>query len=94
MLEDQTEVLYRIVQEALTNASRHGHATEVKIFMVQENEYLKILIRDNGVGCAHIKKGFGLHHMSERVGMLGGRLDYWSDKGFVLEIELPINHSA
>ena len=92
--EDQTEVLYRIVQEALTNASRHGHATEVKIFMVQENEYLKILIRDNGVGCAHIKKGFGLHHMSERVGMLGGRLDYWSDKGFVLEIELPINHIA
>ena len=92
--EDQTEVLYRIVQEALTNASRHGHATEVKIFMVQENEYLKILIRDNGVGCAHIKKGFGLHHMSERVGMLGGRLDYWSDKGFVLEIELPVNHSA
>ena len=92
--EDQTEVLYRIVQEALTNASRHGHATEVKIFMVQENEYLKILIRDNGGGCAHIKKGFGLHHMSERVGMLGGRLDYWSDKGFVLEIELPINHIA
>lgn len=92
--EDQTEVLYRIVQEALTNASRHGHATEVKIFMVQENEYLKILIRDNGVGCAHIKKGFGLHHMSERVGILGGRLDYWSDKGFVLEIELPINHIA
>ena len=92
--EDQTEVLYRIVQEALTNASRHGHATEVKIFMVQENEYLKILIRDNGVGCAHIKKGFGLHHMSERVGMLGGRLDYWSDQGFVLEIELPINHIA
>lgn len=36
--EDQTEVLYRIVQEALTNASRHGHATEVKIFMVQEKE--------------------------------------------------------
>lgn len=70
--EDQTEVLYRIVQEALTNASRHGHATEVKIFMVQENDYLKILIRDNGLGCAHIKKGFGLHHMSERVGMLGG----------------------
>lgn len=92
--EDQTEVLYRIVQEALTNASRHGHATEVKIFMVQENEYLKILIRDNGVGCEHIKKGFGLHHMSERVGMLGGRLDYWSDKGFVLEIELPVNHIA
>lgn len=92
--EDQIEVLYRIVQEALTNASRHGHATEVKIFMVQENEYLKILIRDNGVGCEHIKKGFGLHHMSERVGMLGGRLDYWSDKGFVLEIELPVNHIA
>ena len=92
--EDQTEVLYRIVQEALTNASRHGHATEVKIFMVREENCLRILIRDNGIGCDNIKKGFGLHHMSERVGMLGGTLEYWSDKGFVLEIELPLNHSA
>lgn len=92
--DDQADVLYRIVQEALTNASRHGHASEVKIFMVHDENYLKILIRDNGTGCEHIKKGFGLHHMSERVGMLGGKMKYWSDKGFVLNVELPLNCSV
>ncbi len=90
--EDQTEVLYRIVQESLTNASRHGHATQVKIFMLGQEDRLHILIRDNGIGCENIKKGFGLHHMSERVAMLGGTLSARSDGGFILEIELPLDH--
>lgn len=89
--EDQTEVLYRIVQESLTNASRHGHATRVEILMQSTEDRLSIRIRDNGIGCKNIKKGFGLHHMSERVAMLGGTLSACSDKGFILKIELPLD---
>ena len=89
--EDQTEVIYRIVQESLTNASRHGHATEVRVFLLQTAEKLSIIVSDNGRGCQDIKKGFGLHHMAERVELLGGTLEYWSEKGFVLEANLPLN---
>ena len=89
--QDQTDVLYRIVQESLTNASRHGHASRVKIFMAGAGEMLNIIISDNGVGCPEIKKGFGLHHMAERVELLGGTLAYWGEKGFVLEVNLPRN---
>lgn len=89
--QDQTEVLYRIVQEGLTNAIRHGHASQVKIFMLGAGDMLNIIISDNGTGCAEIKKGFGLHHMAERVEMLGGTLEYWSEQGFVLEVNLPLN---
>lgn len=89
--QDQTDVLYRIVQESLTNASRHGHASRVKIFMAGAGDMLNIIISDNGVGCPEIKKGFGLHHMAERVELLGGTLAYWGEKGFVLEVNLPRN---
>ena len=89
--QDQTDVLYRIVQESLTNASRHGHVSRVKIFMAGAGEMLNIIISDNGVGCPEIKKGFGLHHMAERVELLGGTLAYWGEKGFVLEVNLPRN---
>ena len=89
--QDQTDVLYRIVQEGLTNASRHGHASQVKIFMLGAGDMLNIIISDNGTGCPEIKKGFGLHHMAERVELLGGTLEYWSEKGFVLEVNLPRN---
>lgn len=89
--EDQSEVVYRIVQEGMTNASRHGHASNVKIVLSGESDNLTIIISDDGIGCKNLKDGFGLHHMRERVGMLGGTINYWSEKGFVLEVVLPLN---
>lgn len=89
--EDQSEVLYRILQEGMTNASRHGHAKHVGISLVGDAEKLAVTIADDGIGCADIKSGFGLHHMQERIDMLGGSLNYWSEKGFVLEVVLPLN---
>lgn len=49
-----------------------------------------IWIKDNGVGCAKIEKGFGLHHMKERLDMLHGSLNCYVDNGFVLEASIPI----
>ena len=47
-------------------------------------------IRDNGTGCAEIKKGFGLTHMNERVEMLHGTVRYSSNNGFQIIARLPI----
>lgn len=89
--EDQAEVVYRILQEGMTNASRHGHAKNVGISVVGANDTLEIIISDDGVGCDKVKAGFGLHHMQERVSLLGGNLNYYSKGGFVLEVSLPLN---
>lgn len=88
--EDEEDIIYRIVQESITNSIRHGKADYIWIHIDRENELLKIRIRDNGVGCADIKKGFGLHHMEERLNMLNGSLSYNGTNGFVVEAAIPI----
>lgn len=88
--KDEEEIIYRIVQESITNAIRHGQATKIMIAISMEYNIMYIWIKDNGVGCTHIEKGFGLHHMEERLAMLHGSLNYYGDNGFVLEASIPI----
>lgn len=88
--KDEEEIIYRIVQESITNAIRHGRASKIMIAISREYNVMHIWVKDNGVGCEHIEKGFGLHHMEERIKMLHGSLDYYVDNGFVLEAGIPI----
>ena len=91
MREDEEEVVYRIVQESVTNANRHGHARHVEITVSADEEWMRIVIADDGIGCEHVKKGFGLRHMQERLELLKGTLNYWSDGGFILEVAIPMH---
>ncbi len=88
--DDEEDIIYRIVQECITNSIRHGKADRINIHISREFNLLKILIKDNGTGCGEIKKGFGLHHMEERLDMLHGSLDYNGTDGFVVEAKIPI----
>lgn len=88
--EDEEDIIYRIVQECITNSIRHGKASRIYIHINREFNLLKILIRDNGTGCKEINKGFGLHHMEERLDMLHGSLAYNGKDGFVVEAKIPI----
>ncbi|MDE7444592.1 MAG: sensor histidine kinase [Lachnospiraceae bacterium] len=88
--KDEEEIIYRIVQESITNAIRHGKASRIWIAISMEYNVINIWIKDNGSGCTHIEKGFGLHHMEERLGMLHGSLKCFVDNGFVLEASIPI----
>jgi len=88
--EDEEEVIYRIVQEGITNARRHGKATKITITCGLEPGRFYIMIADDGQGCADLKPGFGLRHMEERLDLLHGRMRYWSDKGFTLEATIPM----
>lgn len=88
--EDEENVIYRIVQESITNAIRHGKATQIRISIHRVYNMLEIQIRDNGIGCENIQKGFGLHHMEERLDMLQGNLKYNGENGFLVEAQVPI----
>lgn len=87
--EDEEEVIYRVVQEGITNANQHGLATEAVITIGTEPGRIFIIIADNGHGCEDVEPGFGLRHMRERLDLLHGRLRYWTDKGFTLEATIP-----
>lgn len=88
--DDEEDIIYRIVQECITNSIRHGKANKINIYIDREFNLLSILIKDNGTGCKKIKKGFGLHHMEERLDMLHGSLDYNGTDGFTVEAKIPI----
>ena len=95
---DEEDTLYRIVQEGMTNAVRHGHATEIEIEITREGDLLTVRIRDNGLGCTEVREGFGLRHMEERLGLLGGSLAFGNrnddsddeQRGFYLIASLPV----
>jgi signal transduction histidine kinase len=85
--------VYRVVQEALHNCSRHSHATTVRIRVGQDLERLSLSIQDDGQGFdAQQSKGLGLLGMEERVTHLGGRFEVHSKpgNGTVLAVELPL----
>jgi signal transduction histidine kinase len=87
---DQSFVIYRVVQEFLSNSLRHGKATRINIFLNFSPDSLVITLQDNGMGCDNIKKGIGLSSIWERVTELGGSVEYNSKKGegFLLKVIL------
>ena len=88
--QDEEDVVYRVVQESITNAIRHGAATRIHVEIIRQDGDLHIIISDNGKGCQEVKQGFGLHHMNERLEMLGGTLEYESKNGFMIHAVIPI----
>ena len=81
---DEEDAVYRIVQESITNAIRHGHATAVRVRIAAEERRLGITVTDK------IEPGFGLRHMRERLRLLNGTLKVKSEKGFELHAEIPL----
>lgn len=97
--QDEEDTLYRVVQESMTNAVRHGHATEIHIRVTRRDQLLTIDVRDNGLGGGEeVQEGFGLRHMRERLELLGGSLTFGNRealdgdgaRGFYLIVSLPI----
>jgi two-component system sensor histidine kinase UhpB len=88
--------LYRIVQEAVTNALRYSEATQIDITLLQdENGDLNLTIKDNGVGMnlcmVDQSRHFGLLGMRERVQALHGQfeLDSQLDEGTTIRVKVP-----
>lgn len=87
---NQSIALYRLIQESLSNSSRHGKATEIRIFMTFNPSNLIVTISDNGIGCGNIKKGNGLSSISERIYELNGKVEFNnSNSGFTTRASFP-----
>ena len=82
-------IIYRIIQEILTNIGKHSGATQVSLTIKRQGENISFQIEDNGKGfsvetlstLAAKDRGLGLATMNERVRMLGGELKILSHQG-------------
>ena len=88
--EDEESAIYRVIQESLTNAMRHGHASRVWIVIEKKDGEIELSIRDDGIGCNKIENGFGTKHIMERIQMLNGSVEYKSGDGFTVIARIPV----
>ncbi len=92
----QELVIYRIVQELLTNVLRHAGATEIFVQCSQRDHTFHITVEDNGKGLDDVadgnNKGIGIANVRNRVAFLRGRMDIRSapGKGTAIDIELHL----
>ena len=84
------DILFRVIQESVTNAVRHGDATHIDISLYIEDNNLYLKIQDNGHGCEEIHYGFGLKQMKERLGMINGKVAYDGHHGFLTIVTIPL----
>ncbi|UJP06058.1 MAG: response regulator [Nitrosomonas sp.] len=70
--------IFRIIQEAFTNITRHAQATQVDVELVEEDDGIFISIKDNGIGINQAQtlnpESFGIISMNERAQQFGGKL--------------------
>ncbi|TDC14966.1 sensor histidine kinase [Kribbella albertanoniae] len=85
---------YRIVQEALTNSLKHAGASRADVVLRYQPACLEITVSDDGVGAVlDESRGRGLAGMRERVGLIGGEVDFSSGPGFRIHAVLPFLRS-
>jgi len=87
-------VSYRIIQESLSNAIRHGRPSHIGIRVEETSDgFLRVGISDDGGGLKSLRQsGFGLVGMRERVAALGGRIavEDRPEGGVMVRAELPL----
>lgn len=93
--------IYRMVQEAFSNAYKHANPSYVALEITYQAQIVKIIVKDNGIGFhvdliesrAKDSANFGLIGMRERVELLEGRMEIESaiDEGTKVIIHIPIN---
>lgn len=85
-------IIYRAIQEGITNGIRHGNSRKFEIIINCEDNRIKLIIKDNGKGFNEIKLGFGLYNMKSKVEAAGGIFEIHSviDEGVKISIDIPI----
>lgn len=88
---EQIYVLYRVLQEALTNILRHARATRAEVVLSGTKDGIVMSIRDDGQAQGPVSPGFGLSAMKARCGKAGGalRIEPLLPHGLEIRAELP-----
>ena len=81
------DIVFRVIQESITNSVRHGHAKTIWIELLEEESYV-MTIRDDGVGFDELHYGYGLKQMQERLMIIGGSVRFENRDGFYTHIEI------
>jgi len=94
-LENEVELcLYRILQEALNNATKHGKATAIEVTLESKPDAVHLFVVDDGCGFdpATAAPGLGLISMRERIRLMGGAYSIQSEpgKGTMLRANVPL----
>jgi two-component system sensor histidine kinase UhpB len=100
--DDVEVVVYRIVQEALTNVAKHAEATSVNVAVTRDRNGIEAIIADDGRGfdvdtvMTSRERGLGLFGMQERVALVGGALRMTSsaDRGTRISIHVPLKSTV
>jgi len=93
---DRDTIIFRVLQESLTNIARHANATHVDISLKTADSILYLVVNDNGTGIDHDKTtsshSLGLIGMHERAGSFGGRvyIDKNKNGGTQVRLVLPL----
>jgi len=93
---DAQVLLYRIIQEALTNVGKHSDAKRVRVGVEQHQDRLSFVVEDDGRGfdlaraSGQPRRGLGLTTMQERARMLSGALRVWSQEGRGTRVSVDI----
>jgi signal transduction histidine kinase len=92
-------VCFRIAQEALTNAVRHGKPSKVQVKLSAHNGQITLSIHDNGIGFQISDRplkssSFGLTSMKERANLVGGqvRIESSPGQGTIIHADCPLSH--
>ena len=96
MTTEQATVLFRVLQEALTNIARHAGATHVAVRLTEEDGKARLQVQDDGIGIQeskiHDEKSLGLLGMRERLRPVNGQLQIVASQetGTTLVVLLPL----
>lgn len=94
--QEKESVLYRIIQELVSNIIKHAHATELTLQLIKHDTELTIMIEDNGVGFDTSKistfEGIGLKNIMSRVEFINGTVHFDSEpgKGTRAILDIPV----
>ena len=83
------DIVFRVIQESITNSVRHGHAKTIWIELLEEEEAYVMTIQDDGVGFDELYYGYGLKQMQERLMIIGGSVRFENRDGFYTHIKIP-----
>jgi signal transduction histidine kinase len=83
---------YFVTAEALTNVAKYANASEAFVDLSLEDDYLRLQVRDDGVGGANLSTGTGLRGLRDRVDALDGHLELDSPPGggTTITVEIPV----
>lgn len=93
----QETVVYRIIQEALTNIQKYAQTSKANVAIREMEDVVRLMIEDRGKGfqMSATSRGVGLFSMEERARAIGGTLKIHSalDKETTIIVELPFNEN-